>query len=104
VRDAALAIPKIVGIDVGTPEATSEPDIAAAVRADFDETSGGHGPLAAAAFLTIVLLYVPCMATVAAIRHEIGGRWALTSVALNLIVAWVAAVAVFQGGRLLGIG
>lgn len=103
VRDAALAIPGVVGIDLGDDEEEAA-GFAAELRAGFDDASGGHGPLAAAAFLALMLLYVPCMATIGALRHEFGARWALTSVALNFVLAWTVATAVFQVGRLLGWG
>jgi ferrous iron transport protein B len=59
-------------------------------------------PLTALAFLLFVLLYVPCVATVAAQVQEFGWRWAILSVALNMGIAWIAAVLVYQGGHLLG--
>ena len=68
----------------------------------FDESSGGHPQAAAAAFLVFVLLYVPCVATVATFAHEFGRRWAGFSVALSMVVAWLAAVGVFQVGALIG--
>jgi ferrous iron transport protein B len=46
-----------------------------------------------------VLLYVPCLATVATFGREFGRRWAAYSVTLSLVVAWIAAVGVFQIGR-----
>ncbi len=61
-------------------------------------------PLSALAFLVYVLLYTPCMATVAAQAQEYGWRWALFSVVLGLTTAWLLATAVFQVGRLLGAG
>ncbi len=61
-------------------------------------------PLAAVAFNVFVLLYVPCMATTAALRHEFGTRWMLAQSGYTLLVAWLAAVLVYQGGRLLGLG
>ncbi len=61
-------------------------------------------PLAAFAFLIFVLLYVPCVATVAAQAQEFGWQWAAFSVGLNMTVAWVLAILVYQGGRLLGLG
>ncbi len=79
----------------GTSEDTTA--LGAALRAAFT-------PLAAVAFLVFVLLYVPCMATVGAMRQEFGGRWALYQVVYTLLLAWVAAVVVYQGGLLLGIG
>ena len=59
-------------------------------------------PLTALAFLIFVLLYVPCVATVAAQAQEFGWRWAAFSVVLNMAVAWFAAFVVYQGGQLLG--
>lgn len=59
-------------------------------------------PLAATAFLVFVLLYVPCVATLGAIRHEFGTAWALTSAVYQTVVAWAAAFAVHSLGVLLG--
>ena len=63
-----------------------------------------YTPLSAFALMAFVLLYVPCMATLSAIRHEFGGRWAVTSAVYQTVVAWLVAFAIFQGGRLLGLG
>lgn len=59
-------------------------------------------PLTGIAFLVFVLLYVPCIATVGAIRHEFGTRWMFASLALTMILPWVVSTMVYQGGRLLG--
>jgi len=77
-----------------------------ALIAAFTRTTGSaeRGKLAAVAFNVFVLLYVPCMATVAAMRHEFGGRWVLYQSSYALLVAWLAATIVYQGGLLLGIG
>lgn len=61
-------------------------------------------PLSAVAFTVFVLLYTPCMVTVAAMRHEFGTRFMFYQVAYTFAIAWIAAVAVFQVGTLLGIG
>lgn len=98
-RDAALAIPGIVGIELADGPEEDATGLAAPLQRGLAGSSGGHPGLAAAALLMFVLLYVPCVATVAAIRHELGGRWALLSVTMNLAIAWLAATAVFQGGR-----
>lgn len=63
-----------------------------------------YSPLAGLAFVVFVLLYVPCMATIAAQLQEFGWRWAALSTLIMLVVPWLASVAVFQGGRLLGFG
>ena len=59
---------------------------------------------AALAMMIFVLLYFPCIATVAAIAQEAGGwRWALFSVVYNTLLAWVVAFAAFHIGTLLGL-
>jgi ferrous iron transport protein B len=76
-------------------------DLGDAVRADFDESSGGHTTPAVWAFLVFLLAYTPCVATVATQWREIGRRWTLFGMGVQLSVAWLVAVAVFQIGRLI---
>jgi ferrous iron transport protein B len=61
-------------------------------------------PLSAAAYLVFVLLYIPCVAAVGAQKQEFGWKWAGLSVLITMIVPWVMAVTIYQGGRLLGWG
>lgn len=61
-------------------------------------------PLAAVAFTVFVLLYTPCMVTVAAMRQEFGARFTLYQIGYTFAVAWLAAVLVYQVGTLLGLG
>jgi len=61
-------------------------------------------PLSAAAYLVFILLYVPCVATIGAQRQEFGLRWTALSVLITLVVPWVLAVLIFQGGTLIGLG
>ncbi len=65
--------------------------------------ANGITPLAAFAFMVFVLLYTPCVTVLAAVRREIGGRWVAVSVLLQLVVAWVSAWIVYQGGLLIGL-
>ena len=51
-------------------------------------------PLAALGLLVFCLLYTPCVAAIASVRRELGGRWALGMVFGQLAVAWAAAFAV----------
>jgi ferrous iron transport protein B len=104
VSDALRAIPGIVGITFGEAEEEEAPvdGLSAAIQSGFAASSGGHGALAALAFLVFVLLYTPCMVAVAASRHEFGNRWMWLSVVGQFAIAWLAALLVFQGGRLLG--
>ena len=99
------AVPAIVGIDLReSDEEEIQGDLAIAIDAGFEESSGGHGALAALAFIVFVLLYTPCMAAIAAQRHELGTRWMWGSVLGQTALAWVMAFVVFQGGLLLGVG
>ncbi|MDR1448757.1 MAG: ferrous iron transport protein B, partial [Propionibacteriaceae bacterium] len=71
------------------------------VRQAFEASSGGHPTAAVAAFIVFFLAYTPCVATLAAQKREVGGRWTAIGILLQLAVALALAVAVFQIGRLL---
>ncbi|NLE71836.1 MAG: ferrous iron transport protein B [Actinomycetales bacterium] len=72
------------------------------LRATLDASSGGHAAAAALAFMVFVLAYTPCLATAAEEWRRFGARWTLRMVAIQLSVAWLVAVAVFQVGSRLG--
>ncbi len=48
-------------------------------------------PLSAAALLVFCLLYTPCVAAVAAIKRELGGKWAISVALGQCIIAWLCA-------------
>ena len=58
-------------------------------------------PLAAASLLTFCLLYTPCVAAIASIKRELGGKWAAGVVVTQCVVAWIAAFVVYCVGALL---
>jgi ferrous iron transport protein B len=60
--------------------------------------------LSAACLLVFSLLYTPCVAAVASIRRELGGRWAALLVLWQCCIAWVMALAVHLAGLALGLG
>jgi len=61
----------------------------------------GITPLIAYAYLIFILLYFPCIATIAAIKNETGSwRWALFAAVYTTVVAWAASALVYQIGRL----
>ena len=63
--------------------------------------SDGITPLSAYCFLLFVLLYFPCIATIAAIRSETGSwRWAIFAATYTTLLAWVVSAAVYQIGSL----
>ena len=59
-------------------------------------------PLSGISYLVFVLLYVPCVATLGAIKAEFGWRWAALSAFYQTGIAYLLAVLVFQAGRLAG--
>jgi ferrous iron transport protein B len=62
-------------------------------------------PAAGVAFLTVTMLFIPCAATVAAMRQETASwRWTLFSVLLLAAISFAAGAAVYQGARWLGWG
>ena len=62
----------------------------------------GITTITAISFLVFVLLYFPCIATIAAIKSETGRwRWALFAAGYTTVVAWVVSTLVYQLGSLL---
>jgi ferrous iron transport protein B len=67
-------------------------------------TASGMTPLSALSMMVFVLLYLPCLATVSAIRRETGSlKYMFLSIAYSTSVAWIMAWVVYQGGRLIGL-
>ena len=52
----------------------------------------GIGALTAACMLVFSLLYTPCVAAIASIKRELGGKWALYLVVWQCVIAWAAAL------------
>ena len=68
-------------------------------------SSSDMSRLSALSMMVFVLLYLPCLATVSAIKRESGSlKWTLLSIVYNTCIAWFAAFCVYQGGTLLGFG
>ncbi|MBE3562967.1 MAG: ferrous iron transport protein B [Hydrogenibacillus schlegelii] len=62
-------------------------------------------PLSAYAFLVFVALYVPCLATTATLFREVPRRrWTVLMMGYSFALAYVFALVIYQGGRLLGMG
>ena len=59
--------------------------------------------LSAASLLVFSLLYTPCVAAVASIKHELGRKWAVGVVVWQCAIAWIAAFAVRMIGLLIGV-
>ncbi len=69
------------------------------VEKDFNEFSGGHGRLAAFAFMIFNLLCAPCFAAIGAIKREMNSRkWTWFAIAYQCGFAYVIALIVWQVG------
>jgi ferrous iron transport protein B len=67
--------------------------------------SGVLTPAAGLAFLAVQILFIPCIATLAAIRQETRSwRWTTLSVALLLVISLGVGIVIYQGARLAGWG
>ena len=55
----------------------------------------------AAALLVFCLLYTPCVAAIASVKRELGGKWAAAMVFGQCLIAWVVAFVVYQIAGLL---
>jgi ferrous iron transport protein B len=98
IRSGKILVSILPGVNLIDHETESEDTVLSlALRGHFST-------LSAVALLVFVLLYVPCVATLGAIRHEFGRSWAVTSAIYQTVVAWIVAFLVYQGGRLLGFG
>jgi len=104
--DTIKSIPIVIGINLLPEEGTEtqSTNLMTAIRQGFNHTSGGHGTLAGLAFMIFVLIYTPCMASLAAERQELGTRWMWASIIGQFCLAWIVSLIVFQGGLLLGLG
>ncbi len=66
-----------------------------------DISAAGFTPLTAFSFMLFVLLYFPCVATIATLRREAGKVWAWFTVFHSLALAWLISFIVYQIGSLL---
>ena len=55
----------------------------------------------AGSLLVFCLLYTPCVAAIASVKRELGGKWATLMVIGQCVIAWLAAFAVYQIGMFL---
>jgi len=57
-------------------------------------------PLSAYAFLIMILIYIPCIATISAIKRETNLKWTILAISYSLILGWLLSVLVYQIGSL----
>jgi ferrous iron transport protein B len=96
-RATASLVPGVDLLPSGDPNGEWSGPLSAALRRSFT-------PLSAVAFCVFVLLTAPCITAMTALRQEFGLRWMGFSVSFMLVLSWLVATLVYQGGRLLGLG
>ncbi|MBQ7502568.1 ferrous iron transport protein B [bacterium] len=81
------AVPGLLGITFA--EAAAEAEETAGLAEIIVKTTT---PAAAFAYMIYVLLYMPCVGTIATLKNEFGWKWTAFSCIYSLIVAWILAV------------
>jgi len=64
----------------------------------------GFTPLTAYVLMLFILVYIPCLSTVAVVYRETNGwRWPLFLIGYTSILAWIISFLVYRGGLILGL-
>ena len=98
-----FAAKEVIISTLGTAYSLSDGDEAASLPAKLQKDSAWN-PLQGFVLIIFIMLYVPCVATVASIRKESSWKWAAFSIFFNLIVAYGISFLIRQGGLFLGMG
>ena len=78
--------------------------VASVMQVMFRDGAAGLSALTAACMLVFSLLYTPCVAAIAAVRRELGRKWAVSLVLWQCAIAWAVTLIVRLIGLLLGAG
>ena len=66
------------------------------------QISSAFTPLQAYSFMSFILLYTPCLATVGVLRKETSSwKWTAFSVAYAVLLAYLVSIVIYQGGKLI---
>ena len=68
-----------------------------------DGVTNAMTSLSAASLLVFSLLYTPCVAAVASVKRELGGKWAVALVVWQCVVAWIVSLFVHLIGLMIGV-
>ncbi len=103
VKDSASNVISTFGIaSMSSEESAEEKEERSPLR---DTIKNKFTPLSAYAFITFVLLYMPCVVVAIAMRQEFGTwKWFGIAFAYQMVLAWVVAFVIYQGGKLMGFG
>ena len=102
VRDSAANVVSGIGISsITAQESSEEQEERSPLRRVIKDQ---FTPLSAYAFITFVLLYMPCVVVAIAMKQEFGTwKWFGIAFAYQMVLAWAVAFTIYQGGRLLGL-
>lgn len=93
---SGLPAKEIIVSTVGVLYTDEEPEAGNEKLSSKLVASGDYTPASALAFLVFVLLYFPCIATIAAIGSEAGWKWAVGAVLYDTALAWGVAWVVYH--------
>lgn len=83
----------------------NEEETAVAAFAQRAKDQSGYNPLVAYVLMLFVLIYVPCLATLATLRRESNSwKWPTFLAGYTLSLAWIVSFIIYRAGILLGIG
>ncbi len=92
----------LYGLDSNESDESSQSDFLVKENLSRDPN---YSPLTALALMLFVMIYIPCLATLAMVKKELGSwKWPVFQAAYTLTAALVVAVGVYQIGSLLGFG
>ena len=95
-EDAAMGI-----VEDGGMSADEMAEALSPIAQGFDESSNGHGQLAAFSFLLFNLLCAPCFAAMGAIKREMNNaKWTLFAIGYQCVLAYGVSLVVYQLGLL----
>ncbi len=95
-EDAAMGI-----VEDGGMSADEMAEALSPIAQSFDESSNGHGQLAAFSFLLFNLLCAPCFAAMGAIKREMNNaKWTLFAIGYQCVLAYGVSLVVYQLGLL----
>ena len=101
---AGLAAKEIIVSTLGTVYSLEKSDAGSQQLREALRRDPVFSPLVAFTLMIFVLIYIPCVSTVAAIyRETCSWKWTGFAVAYTCLLAWVVSLVVYQGGKLLGL-
>ena len=100
-KDAAENVISTFGVaSMSSEESTEETEERTPFRGILKDQ---FTPLSAYAFITFVLLYMPCVVVAIAMKQEFGTwKWFGIAFAYQMLLAWAAAFVIYQGGKIIG--